>query len=250
MSASDKGFQIRKLRSDDDVQKVAELIHKTDSLIYPFLYSDYRDKKWITLIKSCLNDKDNLFYIGNIAVIVFNRKIIGLINVVPCSVWHTFAHGEITETEAYQNYFVPLIEEIQKLDGCYLCNICIDENHRNRGLGRTLLNRALSEYKCNFYTDAISNNTPAIKTYIKNGFVPTENYMGYSGKNTEGIECTKFFRASPALKVISCPTCSYNFMFNEAFIPGDIKYDTKCPHYSCVLSRKNPIKSYPKTNLV
>lgn len=184
----------RKIQPDDNVTDIAKYIHQTDEYIYMFLFENYNDPEWINTISSCLTDPSNLFFYKNMIAVLDGNKIIGIANIVKCGMKHTFLNNNLCQSEAYRNYFIPLIDELEELNGNYLCNICIDSEYRNQGLGHYLLKEAIRLNPETMHTDALSDNLSAVKVYKDNGFVITEYYTGYSGKHPEGLECVKLIK--------------------------------------------------------
>lgn len=66
---------------------------------------------------------------------------------------------------------------------CYIMDLIITENHRNKGFGTALMNSAkdwAKEQKCNIISlDVLANNMRAIKLYEKLGFIPKAQEMYY-----------------------------------------------------------------------
>lgn len=66
---------------------------------------------------------------------------------------------------------------------CYIMDIVVTENHRNKGFGTALMNSAkdwAKEQGCNFINlDVLTNNPKAIALYEKLGFIPKAQEMYY-----------------------------------------------------------------------
>lgn len=64
---------------------------------------------------------------------------------------------------------------------CYIMDIIVTENHRDKGFGTALMNAAKAwakERDCNFINlDVLVNNHSAIKLYEKLGFIPKAQEM-------------------------------------------------------------------------
>ena len=64
---------------------------------------------------------------------------------------------------------------------CYIMDIIVTEDHRNKGFGTALMNSAkdwAKEQNCNFVNlDVLVNNHGAIKLYEKLGFIPKAQEM-------------------------------------------------------------------------
>lgn len=187
MLKENKNLYVRKAISTDNVADIAKYIHQTD----PFLYDKPDDLEWVATISENLSTTNSIFFKDNIFVAIDDNKIIGLMNIIPCGVKYVFPNKKDTRNQAYEQYFLPLIDEMESLDGYYLCNICVDENYRNQGIGHLLMNYLLIVCKGTIHTDAVADNFIAIKLYKDSGFVVTEEYVGYSGKHSDGIKCVK-----------------------------------------------------------
>lgn len=207
MFITTKKFQFNELflsdKSDSYISKIAKYIHQTDKYIYPYIYKEEHDPSWIEIISACLRHSENLFYHKNIIAVLDNDEIIGIANVVKCGQKYTFMecipqcvspYSNLLKSKPNINYFVPLIKEIENLDGYYLCNFCIDEKYRNQGIGHHLLKEVIRLNPGTIHTDALSDNTAAIKVYTDNGFTITEKFTGYSGKHPKGLECVKLIK--------------------------------------------------------
>lgn len=66
---------------------------------------------------------------------------------------------------------------------CYIMDLIITENHRNKGFGTALMNSArdwAKEQECNIISlDVLSSNPRAIALYEKLGFIPKVQEMYY-----------------------------------------------------------------------
>lgn len=207
MFITTKNLQFNELflseKSNSYISKIAKYIHQTDKYIYPYLYEEECDPSWIEIISCCLSHPENLFYYKNIIAVLDHDEIIGLANVVKCGQKHTFMdyvpvcappYSNLCNSKPNTNYFRPLINEIENLDGYYLCNFCIDEKYRNQGIGHHLLKEVIRLNPETIHTDALSDNASAIKVYKDNGFVITEKFTGYSGEHPKGLECVKLIK--------------------------------------------------------
>jgi len=189
---SNYNYCCRKATLCDDTRKIAEYIHLTDPFIYPKITLNPGDNEWVQFISNCLTKKNNIFYIGNISVVMCDCDIIGVACVIPCQKELTITKDiELLPTisdniqPVIEGYFAPLIEESYLYSGYNIVNICIDEKHRNKGLGSLLMTHCIEEYGAQtIHLDVIASNENAIKLYKNFGFEIKNEYMGFSGDST------------------------------------------------------------------
>ena len=192
----------RKAKITDDLAAIAKYIHLTDPYIYPSICEDPCDSDWETFIRLCANDKNNIFNIDNIFIILNNGIINGIACILPFSKNLTFVENISAPQSILNNikssvegYFKPLIKETMALDGYNISNLCIDEKMRNRGLGTQLLNFCIKA--CGdkpIYLDSLADNRSALSLYKKCGFVIVGEYQGFSGKDNKFVPCYKMKR--------------------------------------------------------
>lgn len=186
-------FHCRKANLLDPVEKIAAYIHLTDEYIYPCICENPTDAAWVNLIRQCMQTEGNLFHIDNISVVTHNGDIIGIACVIPCGPKLNFAeHVQISEglrqrlKLAVDGYFAPLIAESTEFTGHNIINVCIDRNYRGKGLGKLLMAHCLSEYGADIiHLDVIAGNESAVRLYRSCGFVLENEYMGFSGNDSD-----------------------------------------------------------------
>lgn len=183
----------RKADLNDDIRAIAKYIHFTDPYIYPAICAEYSDTSWIELIGSCLACEDNVFYVDNILVAVYDDKIIGIACVIPCGERLSFDErikvpDNISDTvkAVAKGYFKPLIEESMGFNGHNVVNICIDEAYRGKGFGRALMAHCVEKYTASpIHLDVIASNVTAVDLYKSFGFKIVDEYFGFSGNDTQ-----------------------------------------------------------------
>lgn len=185
-------YRCRKATLQDPIEKIAKYIYLTDPYIYPKISPSPKDTAWIELIGACLTKEDNIFSIRHITVVTCGDEIVGIACVVPCGKKLTFSE-DIPIPEALsgsilpviEGYFAPLIAESLSYRGYNIVNICIDENHRGKGVGKQLMTHCIREYADNtLHLDAIAANLAAVRLYQAVGFRISGQYMGFSGDST------------------------------------------------------------------
>ncbi len=190
---SKREYYCRKANFNDDVTMIAKYIHLTDSYIYPKICANHYDESWIKLISSCLKCRDNVFYIDNIEVVIYNGKIVGIACVIPCGNNLRFEENIDVPDAIAENvktvsdgYFKPLIDESLNFIGYNIVNVCIDENYRGKGLGSLLMTHCVKKYEHSvLHLDVIASNAAAVSLYKKLGFEITGEYFGFSGDDTQ-----------------------------------------------------------------
>ena len=182
----------RSAASCDNIEQIAKYIHLTDPYIYPKITPHPGDKAWVDLIAECLTKADNLFSLRHISVVTYGDDIVGIACTIPCGKKLTFSEG-ITIPQTLRNsispviegYFHPLLEESYQYSGYNIVNVCIDENHRGRGVGKQLMAHCIRQYGSDtIHLDTIASNLAAVKLYTQSGFAISGQYMGYSGDDT------------------------------------------------------------------
>lgn len=193
-------YVCRKALPGDSASDIAKYIHLTDPYIYPALAEDPADPDWQIFFASALEKKNSLFSLSNISVVLHGERIVGIACVIPCGT--TLDMNGITVPERLKNgfsrvdegYFAPLIKESADLDGYNITNVCIDREHRGRGVGALLLGHCVEEYGAHtLHLDVIASNLTAIKLYKKFGFEIYAEYGGFSGSD-ELLPCYHMVR--------------------------------------------------------
>ena len=88
--------------------------------------------------------------------------------------------------------FHPLLNKIPP-NTRYINNLCVNNNHRNKGIGYKLLKTAMETYtEPKIILDCLANNTIAISLYNKCGFVMGKKFDGFAGNSDEVVECLEF----------------------------------------------------------
>lgn len=186
----------RKARASDSVYAIAKCIHQTDSYIYPTICPSYDDEGWVSLIRACLSNNKNVFSIDHFFVAEVDERVLAIACVIPAGKAFTFCEGieppaALKEgiQRAEKGYFAPLFEDNMRLVGYNIVNLCVDSDHRKRGIGKALLSYVIEACAgSDLYLDVIADNFPAIGLYKSLGFEVVESYHGFSGTD-EVLPC-------------------------------------------------------------
>lgn len=185
-------YRCRPATVRDDIARIARYIHLTDPYIYPHITPDPDDREWTELIRRCSQKSDDLFSLRHISVVTHRDTIVGIACVIPCGQRLSFAADiPIPDTLAssigavMDGYFTPLLEESQALSGWNIVNICIDSDHRRKGVGKLLLDYCIRQYGSGtIHLDAIAANAAAVSLYRRAGFTVGGEYFGFSGDDS------------------------------------------------------------------
>ena len=181
---------IRKPTSDDDLEKIAELLYNTDPYIYPYWFETLdKCKKELTPL---LLEKNFFFALDHLYITIDsnNNDIIGVICIIDKNDDLSYDYSELKKkNERYkftiENYIEGLIEEVDNADFAYISNVCVDANYRGKHIGKTMLNYVIDIYKKKLYDyivlDVLAENPGAIKLYQNLGFEQfTEVFQGFN----------------------------------------------------------------------
>ena len=181
---------IRKATLEDDLEKIAELLYKTDPYIYPY---------WFECLENCIEElpkllKENnfIFNINNlyIAIDEITNKIAGLVCAIDKNAELEYDYSKLKEKNnryefTINNYILPLIKEIEDAEYVYISNVCVHEDYRGKHIGNRMLKNIVEHYRENLANtivlDVIESNKGAVKLYENLGFVREgELYEGFS----------------------------------------------------------------------
>ena len=184
---------VRKARRDDKLEKVAELLYKTDPYIYPY---------WFGSLENCINELTPMlleekffFYYQNLYVAIKDNDIVGVVCIVDKG---TDLSYDYTKLKAYNerycftivNYIEGLIKEVKDADFAYISNVCVDEKYRGMHIGNFMISNIIKIYKEQLFKkivlDVLADNPGAIKLYQNLGFEKfTEIFKGFNNPSME-----------------------------------------------------------------
>ncbi len=194
-------FKCRKVNDQDNIGEIARCIHLTDPYIYPVICSDPENEDWVAFIEQCMETPGNIFYRDHLCVLEQDAHIVGIACIVPCGKPLTITENvHVPErlragmVKAIQGYFLPLIEESVAYEGYNIVNVCVDSPYRGMGLGTKLVEYCVRKYGEDLiHLDVIASNKTAVKLYQNQGFSIVDEYLGFSGNDTD-LPCYHMIR--------------------------------------------------------
>ena len=141
---------VRQANKDDNLEKIAELLYKTDPYIYPYWFETLENcKKELTPL---LLEEKFFFNINNIYVSIIDEQIVGIVCILEKNTDLDYDYTELmqkNERFAYtiEHYIKPLIEEVKDADFAYISNVCVDENYRGMHIGKSMLDDVMYMFK-------------------------------------------------------------------------------------------------------
>ena len=193
----DEKIIIRKANTNDNLERISELIYNVDPYIYPYWFGNLENCKRI-LPKLILED-NFIFNIGTIYIAINsdNNEIVGLSSIVDKYNISDYDYEKISSNNnikyTIENYIKPMIENIKTKNIATITNMCVKKEYRNMHIGYRLLNTVIEEYVNNndndveyIEFDVLANNSSAIKLYKNLGFKQvSEIEEGFNGYNME-----------------------------------------------------------------
>ncbi len=199
---------VRKCNSDDNLERIAELIYNTDRYIYPTAFGDVETAKKI--LPNLMIRENSIFSLKNVKIALYDEKIVG-VSVVLGEANYQKIHPIVADRfrkiaphfeDTCVRYFNPLTEKNYSDNPYFLC-LCVDEASRGKRIGKMLLLDLLVAYQDKDITlhvlkqyDAAnpSRLSPAIKLYEKLGFETIGKGKGYALKVEDAPDCFEMVR--------------------------------------------------------
>ncbi len=178
-------LEIRKLSKEDDLEKVAELIYRSDNYIYPYLFENDLNTAKKVLKNMILSD--TIYNYKNILIAISSGQIIAMIvlKTVPIKInadvmLDCFINAGVSVgtrfAKVFNEYFKLLEDELPDI---YVANIAVDKMFRNLGVGRVLFSSILDD-KYTYHLEVVKDNTLALSLYKKLGFEIQYEYPGFT----------------------------------------------------------------------
>ena len=192
---NDNKILVRKIKDDDNLEKVSELLYKTDKYIYPYWFESL--DKCIKELTPLLVEDKFFFNINNLYVAIDIEKdiIVGVTCIVDKYVDLDYDYTNLRKVnERYKftidNYIMGLIKEVKESDFAYISNVCVDEKYRGMHIGNFMISNIIKIYKEQLFKkivlDVLADNPGAIKLYQNLGFEKfTEIFKGFNNPSME-----------------------------------------------------------------
>lgn len=184
--------------SDDNYQRISDLIFDTDPFIYPALFGNGcfgKDNARLLLPAVFESNLDRMFSKRNLFIAYLNETVVGII------LWHkgNLEWNSSTLLNCAKNNNVPLIWEnvvavqneyvdsryTQNEDNRYealsIINVCVAKEYRGLGIAHHMLKRFIDEHKNeDMELTVLADNLPAIALYRRLGFEISKRAEGFS----------------------------------------------------------------------
>lgn len=186
---------VRKPTKDDNLEKISELLYKTDPYIYPY---------WFETLDNCLRQltplllEDKFFFnINNlyVALNVDTNEIVGVICITDKSVNLDYDYSKLKIVNdryrfTVENYIEVLVKEVKESSFAYISNVCVDEKYRGRHIGNFMISKIIDIYKDKLFReivlDVLEDNPGAIGLYEKLGFEKfSDIFEGFNAPNSD-----------------------------------------------------------------
>ena len=186
---------VRKPTKDDNLEKISELLYKTDPYIYPY---------WFETLDNCLRQltplllEDKFFFnINNlyVALNVDTNEIVGVICITDKSVNLDYDYSKLKIVNdryrfTVENYIEVLVKEVKESSFAYISNVCVDEKYRGRHIGNFMISKIIEIYKDKLFReivlDVLEDNPGAIGLYEKLGFEKfSDIFEGFNAPNSD-----------------------------------------------------------------
>lgn len=185
--SSNISAKFERLYDTNDFENAAELIYKTDEIIYGSLFGNLNNAKIV--LSYLFENKNSIFYKDYYYVIKMEGQVVAiasLYNKLPQ--WNSdiiekaFRDCNITIPETMRTSYLYFEDTFNDSIGSsnVICDVCVKEEYRNKGLARCLLSNIIKKVEGNgenLLISVYSNNIVALNLYASMGFIPyVSNY--------------------------------------------------------------------------
>ncbi len=178
--------QISKLSLPEDYEQASELIYETDTSIYSNLFGSLENAKKVLPI--LFEKKNSIFYKDNYYIVKSNGVVVAIASIYnddPSQTleWEPTIFEMIMEEKGIEitdsmrksyDYFDDTFNDRIGEDFLVICDLCVKQEYRNRGLAKWLLtkliNKAANKGKT-LLISVYSNNAVALRLYNSMGFI-------------------------------------------------------------------------------
>lgn len=204
--------------SDDNYQRISDLIFDTDPFIYPALFGNGRvGKSNARLILPAVfqSNLDHMFSKDNLFVAYLKETVVGIVlwhkgnldwnssillsyakrnsvRLTPqnvAAVQSEYVESRYSQNESYQNESLSLI------------NVCVAKEQRGNGIARHMLKSFIDEHRNeDMELTVLADNTPAIALYRRLGFEISKTADGFS-LSSDKPKCLIMIRSKGVFEV-------------------------------------------------
>jgi GNAT superfamily N-acetyltransferase len=149
------------------------------TLIYKNLNNNQKNKISAFIKKNFNIALDNLLGLEPNTIIIIDCED-NIIKGCVCLLNNIILKNKLIQNNISLNYY-----NINKTDGLFLYNLCVDEKYRNKKIGNELINLCIDfikTYKFD-YVHCQSENDISKSLFLKNGFMEDTSFIGSNNKN-------------------------------------------------------------------
>ena len=149
------------------------------TLIYKNLNNNQKNKISAFIKKNFNIALDNLLGLEPNTIIIIDCED-NIIKGCVCLLNNIILKNKLIKNNISLNYY-----NINKTDGLFLYNLCVDEKYRNKKIGNELINLCIDfikTYKFD-YVHCQSENDISKSLFLKNGFMEDTSFIGSNNKN-------------------------------------------------------------------
>lgn len=193
--------------NEKDYPKISELIYNTDPYIYSALFGDIENAKKVLQI--LFKMPRSMFSIDKYVIVkqdeeviavgsIYNKETYWDQNIILSAMKQAEIEVPISFNKACE-YFKDTYNDTSGKDKSLICDICVDEKYRNKGVGKFLLTNIIKTTKINsrdLIITVYANNYPAINLYKSLDFIEYERFLDDRGYNRPQEVCIKMIRFS------------------------------------------------------
>ena len=193
--------------AENDYDKISELIYNTDIHIYGALFGNLENAKKV--LKILFEKPDNMFSIDKYVTVKEDKDVIAVGSIYTSAtkwdqniVSQAMMQAGIKKPESFEfgcSYFKDTYNDINGKDRSLICDICVEEKHRNKGVGKFLLMNIIknaSAINKDLLITVYANNYAAVNLYKSLDFIEYESFMDPRVYNREQELCLKMIRFS------------------------------------------------------
>lgn len=186
-----------RLDDEKDFDKAIELLYNVDTRIWGNLFGDIETAKKVMPL--LFNNTKSVFYKNYYHILKINNEIVSIaslygLNAMPK--WDTdlfeMAFGECNieiqdKTRIAYAYFKDTFNDFIGKDFTQICDLCVKEEYRNKGIGKAILKYLVKKSELegkNTLITVYGDNTVAYNLYFSLGFVPYSSNYDTRGTDT------------------------------------------------------------------